>query len=149
MKSLQSHEQNLAGSQYGKYFVRNMNPLLLRRDPEAWRAQQASKKEVSIPSPGNHAKSAPISTPEKSSEPSTEVPPKLSSKRKRKKGDDIDKLFDSALGKKHKRNALPLAQEEGGVSVNPNITGLESILSAIKDAPKGDKDRKHKKKKAG
>lgn len=127
--------------------MRNMNLLLLKRDPDAWRAQQSSKTVVSIPSTSGQTKSA----PEKPSGPSsTEVTPKIPSKRKRKDGDDIDKLFDSALGKKQKRGALPPAREEHTVSTASDATGLESILGAIKDAPKGgkDKDRKHKKKKA-
>jgi len=147
-KSLQSHEHTLAGSQYGKYFVRNMNLLLLKRDPDAWRAQQSSKREVSTPSASSQTKSVSTPTHEKPSEqPPTEVTPKLPFKRKRKEGDDIDKLFDSALGKKQKRCALPPAQEERTVSTNSEATGLERILGAIKDAPKGDKERKHKKKK--
>jgi len=126
-----------------------MNLLLLKRDPDAWRAQQSSKKEVYIPSASGQTKSASTSTPEKPSEqPSTEVTPKFPFKRKRKEGDDIDKLFDSALGKKQKRSALPPAREERTVSTNSDAIGLESILGAIKDAPKGDKERKHKKKKA-
>ena len=144
-KSLQSHEQNLAGRQYGKYFVRNMNLLLLNRDPEAWRAQQASKKEVPFPSAGGQTKSVPDRLSE---EPSTEVPQNLPPKRKRKEGDDIDKLFDSTVGKKQKRSALPSSRQERKEFTNPDVNGLESILGAIKDAPKGD-DRKYKKKKAG
>lgn len=147
-KSLQSYEQNLAGSRYGKYFVRNMNILLLKRDPDAWRAQQSSKREISTPSTSGKTKAPSVSAPDKPSEQLlTEVTPKLSSKRKRKEGDDIDKLFDSALGKKQKRSALPSAREGHTVSMDYDATGLESILGAIKDAPKGDSDRKHKKKK--
>lgn len=146
-KSLQSYEQNLAGSQYGKYFVRNLNLLLLRRDPDAWRAQQSSKREVHIPSTSGQTKPVPVSIPETPlKHHSAEVTPKPPSKRKRKDGDDIDKLFDSALGKKQKRTALPPAREERTVSTSSDATGLESILGAIKNAPKGDKDRKHKKK---
>jgi nucleolar protein 9 len=120
-----------------------MNLLLLKRDPDAWRAQQSSKREVPIPSTSGQTKSASVPTP---GEP-PEVTAKFPSKRKRKEGDDIDKLFDSALGKKQKRSALPPAPEERTVSTNSDATGLESILGAIKDAPKGDKDRKNKKKK--
>ena len=147
-RSLLLHEQNLAGSQYGKYFVRNMSLLLLKRDPDAWRAQQSLKREAPIPSTSDQTKSVSVSVPEKSSEPSAEVTTKRPSKRKRKEGDDIDKLFDSALGKKQKRSALPPAREEPTVSTKSDAAGLESILDAIKDAPKGDKERKHKKKKA-
>ena len=149
-KSLQSHESNLAGSHYGKYFVRKMNLLLLKRDPDAWRARQASNREAQIPSTSGQVKPVPISAPDKSLEqPPTRAPPKLSSERKRKEGDDIDKLFDSALNKKQKRSALPSAQEERKLLANPGVTGLESILGAIKGAPRGDKDRKYKKKKDG
>ena len=148
-KSLQFHEQNLAGSQYGKYFVRNMNLLLLKRDPDAWKAQQSSNRGVSIPSTSSQTKSVFVSTSEKPLErPSAEMTPKLSSKRKRKGKDDIDKLFDYTLGKKQKRSALPPAREESAISTNHNATGLESVLGAIKNAPKGDSDRKHKKKKS-
>ena len=140
-KSLQSSEQNLAGSQYGKYFVRNMNLLLLKRDPDAWRAQQSSTREVSIPSTSGQTKS--ISKP-----PLEQTSAETTPKRKRKDGDDIDRLFDSTLGKKQKRGALPPAREELTISANHDAIGLESILGAIKNAPKGDKDIKRKKKKA-
>ena len=73
---------------------------------------------------------------------------KLSSKRKRKEGDDIDELFDSALGKRRKRSALPQVREEHNVFSSSDAPELEGILGAIKAAPKGDKDGKHKKKKA-
>jgi nucleolar protein 9 len=146
--SLRPHEQNLAGSQYGKYFVRNMNLLLLKRDPDAWRAQQSSKREVPTPSTSIQAKSVPISTSEKSSgQHSMEASPKLPSKRKKKEGDDIDKLFDSALGKRQKRSALPQSQGEPNTFTNSDAPELESIIGAIKAAPKGEKDGKHKKKK--
>jgi nucleolar protein 9 len=126
-----------------------MNLLLLKRDPDAWRARQSSTREAPIPSTSGQAKSASVSTPEKHPEQhATGVQPRLSSKRKRKEGDDIDKLFDSALGKKQKRSALPPVREEHQVAVSSGATGLENILGAIKDAPKGDKDRKRKKKKA-
>ena len=125
-----------------------MNLLLLRRDPDSWRTQQSSKREVSISSTSSQTKSAFVSAPTKSSEqPSAEVAPNLSSKRKRKEGDDIDKLFDSALGKKQKRSALSPAREGHTASTNSDAAGLESIFGAIKDAPRGDKDRKHKRKK--
>lgn len=144
--SLQPYEQNLAGSQYGKYFVRNMNLLLLRRDPDAWRAQQSSRRDVSIPSTSSQTKPASVSAPKRSPEqPPTGVAPNPSSKRKRTEGDDIDKLFDSALGKKQKRSALPPAQEEHIASVGSEAAGLESVLDAIKGASKGDRKRKKKK----
>jgi len=139
----------LAGSQYGKYLVRNMNLLLLKRDPDVWKAQQSSNRGGSILSAGSQTKSVSAPTPEKPLEqPSAEMTPKLSSKRKRKGGDDIDKLFDSTLGKKQKRSALPPAREESAASTNHNATGLESVLGAIRNAPKGDNDRKHKKNKS-
>jgi nucleolar protein 9 len=125
-----------------------MNLLLLKRDPDAWRAQQSPNRGGSIPSTSSQTKPVPVSASEKpSAQPSAEVTPKLSSKRKRKDGNDIDKLFDSTLGKKQKRSALPPAREERTVSTTYGATGLESILGAIKNAPKGDGDRKHKKKK--
>ena len=119
-----------------------MNLLLLKRDPDAWRAQQSSKREVPIPSASGQTKSASVPIPGEPSE-GTHKPP---SKRKRKEGDDIDKLFDSALGKKQKHSALPPAPEERTVSTNSDATGLEGILGAIKDAPKGDRDGKSKNK---
>ena len=147
-KSLQPYEQNLAGSQYGKYFVRNVNLLLLRRNPDAWRAQQSASRDVSIPSTNDQTKSASVFAPEKLVEqPLLEAKPKTLSKRKRKDGDDIDKLFDSTLGKKQKRSALPPTREEPTASTSYDAAGIENILGAIKSAPKGDGDRGRKKKK--
>ena len=126
-----------------------MNLLLLKRDPDAWRAQQSSKGAISVPSTRGQTESVSVFAPDGPSEqPKVEATSKLSSKRKRKGGDDIDEVFDSALGKKQKRSALPPAREERAVSTNSDAAGLEGILGAIKDAPKGEKDRKHKKKKA-
>lgn len=125
-----------------------MNLLLLRRDPDTWRAQQSTSREVSIPSTSGRTKSAPAFAPEKLVEkPLLEAKPKLSSKRKRKGGDDIDKLFDSALGKKRKRSALPPAREESAATISYDVAGIGNILGAIKSAPKGDGDRGRKKKK--
>lgn len=122
-----------------------MNLLLLKRDPDAWRVQQSSKKEAPTPS---QARPIPVSTPKKLSEQhSTVTSPKHSSKRKRKAGDDIDKLFDSALGKRQKRSALPQVLGEPNVLPCSDAPELEGILGAIKAAPKVDKDGKHKKKK--
>src|SRR5258708_35488567 len=93
-KSLQHHEQNLAWSQYGKYFARNMNLLLLKRDPDAWKARQASKKEAPSPSANDQAKRVHRSAPERPFDQlHAGVPLKPSSKRKRKEGDDIGKLL--------------------------------------------------------
>ena len=125
-----------------------MNLLLLKRDPDAWRVQQSSKKEAPTPSTSSQARPIPVSTPKKLSEQhSTVTSPKHSSKRKRKAGDDIDKLFDSALGKKQKRSALPQVLGEPNVLPCSDAPELEGILGAIKAAPKVDKDGKHKKKK--
>jgi len=119
-----------------------MNLLLLKRDPDAWRAQQSSNREV--PSTSGQTTSVPKTPLEQTS---AEATSKISSKRKRKDGDDIDQLFDSALGRKQKRCALPPPREEHTISTNYDASGLESILGAIKSAPKGDKDLKRKKKK--
>jgi len=122
---------------------------MLKRNPDAWRAQQTSKATISVPSTSDQIGPASVSAPnEPSDQLPAEVAPKSSSKRKRKGGDDIDKLFDFALGKKQKRSALPPAREEPTVPTNSDAAGLEGILGAIKGAPKGEKDRKHKKKKA-
>ena len=126
-----------------------MNLPLLKRNPDVWRAQQASKREAPIHSVDDQVKSVLYKPPE---QPPTGAPPNIPSKRRRKEGregNDIDKLFDSALGKKQKRSALPPTQQEREAFTNPDITGLESILNAIKGAPKGDKDRKSKRKKVG
>ena len=121
---------------------------MLKRDPDAWKAQQSSKGAISVPSTSGQTGSVSVSAPNgPSDQPPTEVTSRFSSKRKRKGGDDIDELFDSALGKKQKRGALPPAREERTVGTNSDAAGLEGILGAIKDAPKGEKDRKHKKKK--
>lgn len=126
-----------------------MNLLLLKRDPDGWRAQQSSSREVSVPSASGQAKPTSVSASENPLEhPSAEPTLKLPSKRKRKDGDDIDNLFDSALGKKQKRSALPPAHQERTVSTNYDAAGLESVFGAIKKAPKGDGVGKHKKKKS-
>ena len=113
-----------------------MNLLLLKRDPNAWKARQTSTKEAPTPSADDKAKLVPRSAPKRPLE------------QLHAGGDDIDKLFDSALVKKKKRSALPSTQEEKKVFMNPDVTGLESVLGAIKDAPKEEKGRKYKKKKA-
>jgi nucleolar protein 9 len=151
----------MAASFYGKFFARRLNIYLLQRDPEQWKNLQINNKSTS---------QAP--TPMRVQSPPATQPPKLAlteppAKTKKRKGDEIDQLFEEKLGKKVKKAVLgsevPTSQaavspeepkerkkdrkrrkdedEDGGKDKN-----LRDILGAIKAAPKDDKSHKRKKK---
>ena len=77
-------------------------------------------------------------------------------KRKRKPENEIDELFDAALGKKIRKAALatiPVSEEKEGVVVKEKEVNeeedksLKAVLGAIRSAPKGEEKHKKKRKK--
>ena len=79
-------------------------------------------------------------------------------KRKRKPENEIDELFDAALGKKIRKAALatiPVSEEKEGVVVvkgekevkEEEDKSLKAVLGAIRSAPKGEEKHKKKRKK--
>jgi nucleolar protein 9 len=171
-KNLIPHEQFLAASYYGKFFARNLNLYLLKRDPEEWKNLQLSLAK------GRQARNIPPmkTDPEHGSEleeirtgPSSEhVGKRERRKRKRGTGDEIDTLFETALsGKKHKGAdqshgdaTLASVDSPAGRSVDRNRESkhgsnaqgdrlvedreLSAVLGAIRTAPKERKSGKAK-----
>ena len=78
-------------------------------------------------------------------------------KRKRKHENEIDELFDAALGRKIKKAALatiPMSEEKERVVVKgekevkeEEDKSLKAVLGAIRSAPKGEEKHKKKRKK--
>ena len=78
-------------------------------------------------------------------------------KRKRKLENEIDELFDAALGRKVKKAALavPVSEEKEGVVVKgekevnqeEEDKSLKAVLGAIRSAPKGEEKHRKKRKK--
>ncbi|ODO07171.1 hypothetical protein L198_00750 [Cryptococcus wingfieldii CBS 7118] len=85
-RSLIPHLTSLGGSQYGKYFVRRADIVLLNRRPEEWR-----EKILALKHHFAHQK-----------EPAEEVKSEVKEKKRKEQRDDIDDLFDAAENKKRK-----------------------------------------------
>ena len=78
-------------------------------------------------------------------------------KRKRKPENEIDELFDTALGRKIKKAALatiPVSEEKEGVVVKgekeakeEEDKSLKAVLGAIRSAPRGEEKHRKKRKK--
>lgn len=125
-RSLFAHESKLAGSFYGKYFARNLNLYLLQRRPDEWRTQQAqahvqAKQGVK---PTATVAAAAAQKGKRDVDSATkevvEVVEEKDTGKKRKRGgkgkaDDIDELFEAALGKKMKKGSLavPSIHDDG------------------------------------
>jgi len=68
-------------------------------------------------------------------------------KRKRKPENEIDELFDAALGRKIKKAALAVSEEKGEKEVKrEEDKSLKAVLGAIRSAPKGEEKLRKKKK---
>ncbi|GBE79200.1 Nucleolar protein [Sparassis crispa] len=157
-RSLIPHEHFLAGSFYGKFFTRHLNLHLLQRNVDEWKNQQSSAKSAQrapLP-PLTTTTLAPIDRPAPALPADTEQK-HAKRKRKARPEDEIDALFDAALGKKVKKGRLgPTgsvpAQGQGG-EVEQKREGqkeqvdkvLKDVLGAIKAAPKEEKGHSRKK----
>ncbi|KAF8845591.1 ARM repeat-containing protein [Paxillus ammoniavirescens] len=129
-RSLIPYEQFLAASFYGKFFARNLNLYLLQRRPEDWKTLQSNNK---------------ANTP-KTDQPISQAPSsdKVSKKRSAPE-DEIDAVFDAALGNKTKKAAVGhvSAQETKGSTDQQ----MSEVLGAIHMAPAGQSGRAKKKRK--
>ncbi|WVQ70861.1 hypothetical protein IAR50_000386 [Cryptococcus sp. DSM 104548] len=85
-RSLIPHLTSLGGSQYGKYFVRRADIVLLNRRPEEWR-----EKILSLKHHFAHQNA-----------PAEEAKSEVKEKKRKEQRDDIDDLFDAAEKKKRK-----------------------------------------------
>ncbi|VDC06251.1 unnamed protein product [Peniophora sp. CBMAI 1063] len=169
-RSLIPHEGALAGSFYGKFFARNLNLYLLRRKPDEWKEAQvkAAAKATADTTPSASNKTATVESAEKTGD-TERVAAGKKKKRKREQGegDEIDALFDGALGRKVKRAALDsgATNSQPGKEARAEHAGkgaggkkdkkrkkdrlldgdLAGVLGAIRSAPKGE-ERTHKRK---
>ncbi|KAK7061362.1 armadillo-type protein [Favolaschia claudopus] len=130
-RSLISQEQFLAASYYGKFFARNLNLYLLQRRPDEWRALQTERHKPAQTAPASQA-------------PVEETPSKKHTEAKKRKrdqgGDEIDELFNAAMGKKVKKAALVESISTESDVLQPNKPtkqdrGLSDVLGAIRAAP--------------
>lgn len=137
-RSLMNHEQFLAGSFYGKFFVRKLHLHLLKRKPEEWKALQATVIAAALPSSPSNSTGQSADT--KIADPTSNTMKKR--KREPKQQDEIDELFSVALGKKKKKGALllPTVTERGNSESlsdgRREGDGLNGIFDAIRAAPK-------------
>lgn len=113
-RSVIPYEHALAGSAFGKFFMRPLALHVLQRDPERWKSMQSTPK---LPPPAPARTQAPsvdaVAAVVDMSERSPSKSPK--GKGKSKGQDEIDALFDATLGKKTKKAGLAstAAQEDG------------------------------------
>lgn len=164
-RSLIPFESQLAGSFYGKFFVRNLNLYMLQRRPDEWRNVQTQRRQQALQQQ-QQIKETPSTAPQEVASTSTVAAVVESKSRKRSKpSDEIEELFDKTLGKKIKKAALateetkevevskPAADAEkkskkGKDKDKKKDNSLDAVLGAIKSAPKHDSERpkkKHKK----
>ncbi|KAJ7590769.1 armadillo-type protein [Mycena floridula] len=123
------HEQFLAASYFGKFFSRNLNLYLLQRKPQDWMDMQSRQSQALKQS------AAPVSnTPSVVAKSTLESTAKKEKKRKRKADahNEIDDLFDVALGKKAKKGSLPSDASASKSAVNQPV---DVVLGAIRAAP--------------
>ncbi|KAI0786442.1 armadillo-type protein [Abortiporus biennis] len=160
-RSLIPEEHTLAGSFYGKFFARKLNLHLLKRDVEAWKNAQISAKASSTGQVGS-TPTVVAKVPPQASAPTTESTVESKRKRKHPAEDEIDQLFDTAIGKKVKRADLSSNVNEEPESAQAKSKSkkdkrdvepeegvdksLHDVLGAIKAAPKNE-DKGHKKRK--
>ncbi|KAF8583989.1 ARM repeat-containing protein [Ramaria rubella] len=137
-RSLLPHEQFLPGSHFGRFFTRNLDLPLLRRNPGQWKILQSKKRKFSTAA--NVIPQGQTSCPPTNAEPvfdSSKV--KSNSKRKRKQignEDEIDALF-SGISAKKRVKGMEISTFPSNVQIHPDLDS--GILDAIKSAPSGDK----------
>ncbi|KAG6896751.1 hypothetical protein C0992_006326 [Termitomyces sp. T32_za158] len=147
-RSLFIHEQSLAGSYYGKFFARNLNLYLLQRRPNDWKTMQADRKRAQEATKNLSAPSDSFPDPGGAHIDVT----KKSAKRKRhgQGEDEIDAVFNASLGKRMKKAALnqsvPREPEKMNVNKGGSNDGLQTVLGAIKSAPKDERGNKKRNK---
>ncbi|KAI0035625.1 ARM repeat-containing protein [Vararia minispora EC-137] len=146
-RSLVPHDMDLAASFYGKFFARRLNLHLLQRRPTEWRNMQ-SKPVAVAPKAGALLLTKPqTATLSQVDAPTSSKDVSGTEKRKRRHGEDeIDALFDSALGRKVKRAALGVDGESGegpdeGAKKDRNGGDARNADVASRREPKGKRKR--------
>ena len=151
-RGLIPHEHQLLGSRHGKFFVRGLNLYLLKRDPEKWKTQQMQSGRGSSTS-----KPEPKKAEIKEVKPPVVAPPpseskgkgqKQKRKRKTEPHDEIDELFESALGKRRKNVSVDTESKTDAPQTETRVQSdkskkdlsddkeLNAIFTAIKNAPR-------------
>jgi nucleolar protein 9 len=145
------HEQFLAGSYYGKYFAKNLNLPLLRRQPEEWKNLQAAQRSNSNSDAHRSATTEAhheTQAQSKASALSPSTSPQEADDRRRAVDteDEIDALFDASLGKRVRRSALETGGTARDVTIKSANAGrdLEVLLSTIRAAPREKRKSRHK-----
>ncbi|EIN10789.1 ARM repeat-containing protein [Punctularia strigosozonata HHB-11173 SS5] len=152
------HEQFLASSYYGKFFAKNLNLYLLKRNAEEWKDWQLCKIKMrqgsGVPTSGRDLESKEDGRAQQASAVKPEKRERKKRKREADVGDVIDAVFENVLGgKKFKRGQLEgqsptritQTAHRGTESKNAGSTGsggnpgdrdLSAVLGAIRSAPK-------------
>lgn len=173
-RSLIPHQQTLSASYYGKFFARKLQLTLLQRKPEEWKAMQSREtvgaQVVDSNSQVQKQHNVPVETkPNKDSTGTSKgvhtagvegqemegdeggKEKKRQRKRKREEeGDEIDALFagvkENRFGKvSAQSSATPIGASKTTVAEEkPKPKDLESVLNAIKAAPKNETTKRRK-----
>lgn len=162
----------LAGSSHARYFTRGLALSLLQRKPDEWRRQHAtpSSSGAAAVSPNNTRSGitgppvvATATLDERDHSDGEEAgrpfPAPARERKKRKRStaaDEIDTLFDDAIGRKVVRSALELPVDpasappkskqgrgQGGERVDGRAD-LGAVADAIKVAPRRDGEKRRK-----
>ncbi|KAH7916121.1 armadillo-type protein [Hygrophoropsis aurantiaca] len=152
-RSLIPYEQFLAASYYGKYFARNLNLYLLQRRPQDWKDMQSENK-ANMAQTTSETITTPGQLPDKLEEPLNTPQalvdsPKKHKKRKAQPHDEIDVVFDAALGKKTKKANVSVETKDLSVDHHApkREEGLGEVLDAIKTAPRAENESRKKRRK--
>lgn len=156
------HEQFLASSYYGKFFARNLNLYLLKRNAEEWKDWQLSKGRERQGFGAPTVSRTSVRKPEpkedgRAQQKSADMTEKGEGKKRKRLadgGDVIDEVFENVLGgKKFRRGRLegqsqasvaqtvhrdPELKNAGsaGSGGKPEDRDLSAVLGAIRSAPK-------------
>ncbi|KAI9448557.1 ARM repeat-containing protein [Lactarius indigo] len=148
-RALLPHAARLAGSQFARSFTRGLGLSLLQRKPEEWRRLHAT------PSVGPY-----VGTTNGVVEPASG----RKARKKRKRGvslveDEIDALFEGALGRKVARSALVRLLTLSGLPTTSTKQekrddqnadcGLGSVVDAIRAVPRGSEGKKRRARRPG
>ncbi|CCM04038.1 uncharacterized protein FIBRA_06196 [Fibroporia radiculosa] len=174
-RSIIPHEHHLAGSFFGKFFVRSLSLHLLQRNPEQWKDLQSATKQTSsqtsqqktrVLPPTSIASVAPeVSAVSITEERSANADKREKRNRKARSKDEIDELFDTTLGNKTRKSLVTTATVKNKTDETDSVgyaghgeskkrkhtledsadQDLKNIMGAIRAAPKDDGERKKKK----
>ncbi|KAF6741754.1 armadillo-type protein [Ephemerocybe angulata] len=157
-RSLIPYESQLAGSFYGKFFVRNLNLYMLQRKPDEWRNVQSQRRQQFLQEQKEQQAGSGYTAPPKpqpqqpqqqqqraitaTHDANSKEPPV--SRKRPKPSDEIEELFDKTLGKRVKKAALDVDGNAAKVVEKPVVAEVVAEVSGSGEKKKGKKGKKER-----